>query len=280
MRLYKWKPALLHATPISLFTLGLFYYWFALANRHIIFLYGHLGATPFDERTRSRYWMSGLVASGAVMVLYAIANWFLGRIAGLRYRIYTPPAWWQVWSLGAIPLTIGILTITMTCNQPVLPISTAAACVVTTLSGLALALAPASLAAQRILDLGWLTLAGAGLVPCFLLLRAVELPGQGLASGPTAWSVAIGSTLMGATWLKVVTWLHTQRRGVYLKTNQVLVAGLCLSYLLMPLTHYLLFTPPEFHYISVSANFFASSWIIQLASFSVTVVLAIGVTKR
>jgi len=42
------KPALLHAVPISLFVLGLFYYWFDVADRYAIFLYGHLGATPFD----------------------------------------------------------------------------------------------------------------------------------------------------------------------------------------------------------------------------------------
>jgi hypothetical protein len=270
----------LHAIAVSLFMAGLFYYWFALANRYVVFLYGHWDATPFDSYTRSRYWMSGLVASGAVMVLYAVANWFVGRVAGVWYRNYTPPAWWRVWSLCAIPLTTVILTITMTCNQPVLPFATAAACVATTLSGLALALAAGSLAAQRVLHLAWLTLAGAGLVPTLLLLRVVELPGKGLASQATVYAVALGSTLVSALWLKVITWLHRRRCGVYLKASQVLVAGLCLSYLLMPLTHYLLLTPPKFHYISTSANFFASNWIVQLASFSVAVVLAVGTTKR
>jgi hypothetical protein len=275
-----WKLASWHAIVVSLFTAGLFYYWFALENRYVVFLYGHWDATPFDPPTRSRYWMSGLVASGAVLVLYAVANWFLGRVAGVRYRIYTPPAWWQVWSLCALPLTSAILAITMTCNQPLLPLATAAVCVATTLSGLALALAAGALAAGRTRHLAWLTLAGAGLVPALLLLRVVELPGEGLASRPTAYSVALGSTLAGAIGLKAITWLYRRRLGVYLKASQVLVAGLCLSYLLMPLTHYLLLTPPKFHYISTSANFFASSWVVQLASFSVAVVLALGMTKR
>ena len=44
------------------------YYWFAVANRYVIFLHAHLDATPFDDVTRSRYWIAGLVASGIVMV--------------------------------------------------------------------------------------------------------------------------------------------------------------------------------------------------------------------
>lgn len=67
IELGEWKAALLHAVPICLFILGLFYHWFAVADRYAVFLYEHLGATPFDDVTSSRYWMSGLVASGAVV---------------------------------------------------------------------------------------------------------------------------------------------------------------------------------------------------------------------
>ena len=76
-----WVPALLHAVPISLFVLGLFYYWFAVADRYAVFLYEHLGATPFDAATSSRYWMAGLVAAGAVMVIYVAVNWSIGRLS-------------------------------------------------------------------------------------------------------------------------------------------------------------------------------------------------------
>jgi len=49
----KWGISLLEAVPISLFVLGLFYYWFAVANRYVIFLYGHTAhgipqTQPFD----------------------------------------------------------------------------------------------------------------------------------------------------------------------------------------------------------------------------------------
>jgi hypothetical protein len=149
----------------------------------------------------------------------------------------------------------------------------------TTLSGLALALALGSLAAQRLSELAWRVLAGAGLAPTFLLLRVVELPRQGLASQPTAYTVAIGGALAGALWLAAVAWLHVRWYGARYKASHILASGLGLSYLLLPLVHYLLFTPPDFHYISVADNFFASSWIVQLLSFSVAALLATGATK-
>jgi hypothetical protein len=138
----EWKLALLHAAPISLFVIGLFYYWFALANRYIIFLYTHLGATPFDERTSSRYWMSGLVAAGAVMVLNTTMHWFWGRVAHLRRWTYAPPAWWRVWLCSALALTPSLLVITMTVNQPTLPFSNAAACVLAVTGFIGRALPP------------------------------------------------------------------------------------------------------------------------------------------
>ena len=80
---------LVAAVPLCLFLLGLFYYWFAVADRYAIFLYGH-GAPAFlwrllRRRDRSRYWMAGLVAAGAVMMIYTAFNWTLGRLA-IRHR--------------------------------------------------------------------------------------------------------------------------------------------------------------------------------------------------
>ena len=81
-----WRRPLLEAAFISIFILGLFFYWYGQANRHVIFLYGHTTvgiprAEPFDEMTSSRYWMYGLVAAGAVMTLYGAANYCWGRVA-------------------------------------------------------------------------------------------------------------------------------------------------------------------------------------------------------
>jgi len=270
---------LLHAVPTSLFILVLSYYWFAVVDRYAIFLYGQLGATPFDEVTSSRYWMSGLVAAGFVMLGYAVANWLLGRMAILRHLDYSPPAWWRVWILCAPPLVIGIPVITMAVNWPTLPLPNAIACVVATLIGLALALAPGSLAAQRPFDLVWLMLDGMGLMPSLLLLRAIELPSKGLTSVPVACLAALGGTLAGAVWLGVMTGLRAWRHKSPPEAGTLFVAGLCLSYLLMPLLHHLVFTPSSYRYISTASNFFPRSIGVQLMSFLVAAVLAIGITR-
>jgi hypothetical protein len=275
----RWKSASLHALPVCLFILGLFYYWFAIADRYAIFLYGHLGATPFDEVTSSRYWMSGLVASGAVMVAYTITNWLLGRVAALRHLGYCPPTWWHVWTLCVIPLAVGILCITMTVNWPTLSPANATPCAVVALIGLALALVPGSLAAQRPSELGWLILDGLGLMPSLLLLRAVELPSRGLLTVGAAYLVAFGSVFAGVVWLGAMSGLHAWRHRPWPGASKVFVAGLCLSYLLMPLVHHLFFTPPKYRYISASSNFFAHSMGVQLMVFFAAAILAVGVTR-
>ena len=217
-----WISALFNAVPVSLLILTLFYYWFRVADRYDIFLYGHTArgiptAQPFDELTSSRYWMAGMVASGIVMLLYATAYWVASRLSVRRGRQITPPAWWRVWLLCLPVLLLGIPLITMTVNSPTLPLPLALACLAATLASLALALMPAEMAARRPLDLVWLVLDGAGLMPCLLLIHAVELPGRGLSiSQPAALIFAIGGILASAIWLALMTglrrWRHRSRR--------------------------------------------------------------------
>jgi hypothetical protein len=276
----EWRTAALHAAPISLSILALFYYWFAVGDRYAVFLYEHLGATPFDEVTSSRYWMSGLVACGIVMVVYVGVNWLLGRISARRQRDYGPPAWQRVWGLCALPLTVGIPVITMSFNWPTLPLANSVACVAATLIGLALALSSGSWAAQRPVDLAWLALDALGLMPVLLLLRAVELPARGLSVPvPLLWLIAIGGPASGVVWLGVMTGLRAWRRRSSPDATTLFVAGVCQSYLLMPLVHHLFSTPPGYRYISTASNFFAFNPGLQLLVFLVAAALAIGATR-
>jgi hypothetical protein len=121
--------------------------------------------------------------------------------------------------------------------------------------------------------------AGLGLVPSLLLLRVVELPSQGLAKPSVAYMVAFGSVAAGAIWSWLVIWLYSMRSKYRIKMAELLTAGICLSYLLLPLVHHLLLVPPEFRYISNSANFFAFNPHIQLLSWLVALVLAFGITN-
>ena len=70
-------------------------------------------------------------------------------------------------------------------------------------------------------------------------------------------------------------WRHRPRPT----TSAVFVAGLCLSYLLMPLVHHFLFAPPAYRYISASSNFFALSVGVQSLAFFMAAMLAFGSTR-
>ncbi len=61
--LQAWHIAIAPAALIASVVLGLFYYWFVIVDRYVVFLYNHNGADPFESATISRYWMAGLVAS-------------------------------------------------------------------------------------------------------------------------------------------------------------------------------------------------------------------------
>ncbi len=281
-----WHLPLLEAIVISIFILGLFYYWYGLANRYNVFLYGHTAvgipsAQPFDEMTSSRYWISGLVAAGAVMILYTTTNWLWGQVAAWHKKHFVPSTWWHVWLLGAIPIGLGIPAITMTVNSPTLPPTLAAACAVVTLLGLAVALLPGKWAAERPLELIWLIADGVGLMPVLLLLRAVELPSRGLAVNHTvAWLFAIGGFVVGAIWLVGMSILRIWWHKEMPSAGALILAGLGLSYVLMPLVHHMLATPPAYRYISTASNFFAFNLGIQFLAVGVATGLAVGVTNR
>lgn len=277
-----WRRPLIDAALITLFVLGLIIYWFAVADRYAVFLYGHAThgiplTQPFDAMTRSRYWMARLVAAGAVLVLYAAGNWLGGRFAAQRGRSFGTPDPWHVWRLCALPLAAGIPAITMTVNTPALPLSLAAACVAVTLAGLAVALPAGQWAAERPGDLLWLAAEGLGLFPALLLLRAVELPGRGLSVSPAvAWGAALGGLVAGAVWLALLSRLRRWRRREPSGASAIFCAGLALTYLLLPLAHYLLAGPPGFRYISDAANFFAVNPLVQLVALLAAAGLAVG----
>jgi hypothetical protein len=167
----------------------------------------------------------------------------------------------------------------MTVNLPTLPPTLAAACVGATLAGLALALLPGSWAARHPLDLLWLALDGAGLMPVLLFLRAVELPGRGLSiSASVAAVFALGSVFAATGWLGVMTGLRAWRRRPLPSAGALFAAGLCASYLLLPLAHYVL-GKPAFRYITTASNFFAFDMGLQILILVASAGIAVGVTQ-
>ena len=267
---------IVHALPITALVLALIYKWFALDDRYAVFLYNHLNATPFDAITTSRYWMSGLVASAIVLLGYVAANFLIARFK----RDYCAPTWWHVWLVCAVPLAIGIPLIVMNVNAPTMPVEIAVMLVAATLIGLVIALMPGSLAAHHPRQLVWIGLDGLGLVPVLSLLRAIELPGRGLAvRADVVYALAIGGGVFGIVWLIALNawraWQHIPAPRAW----QVFGAGVGWCYIFLPLVHYLIATPAQFKYITAASNFFSFDAWIQLASFIVAGVLVFANEK-
>jgi hypothetical protein len=273
--------ALLYALLVTALVLYLFYYWFAITDRYFVFLYYHdMGprypdTSPFSVVTSSRYWMAGLVASGAVMVLYVGVNWLLGR---LRPN-YQPPEWWRVWTLCVGPLLMGIPLITMTVNQPTLPALNAVQITLVTLIGLALALMPGRIATESPVDFILLALDGGALMLILLYLSALEDVPWWLASGRTLYlGMLVTCLVVGIAWLFIMTGLRIWRRTSIPGAVAVFIAGLCVAYLLMPLVHHVSFTD-GYYYISDKDNFFARNGALQIIAWLVVAVIALGVTR-
>ena len=276
-----WRPSLLVAPPVTAIVLCLYYYWFAVADRYIVFLYYHnMGplvpdTTPFSAETGSRYWMAGLVAGGAVMALYSALSWLMGRVV----RNYRTPAWWRVWAVCVLPLLIGIPLITMTTNQPTLPLLNAAQTTLAGLIGLAFALVPAKMAAERPGAL--LLLASDGWAVMLLMVNAAmfERVKQWSARGRTVYvqMMAVG-LIAGVVWLLIMTGLRAWRRTSVPSVAALFAAGLCESYLLMPLAHHVSFTD-GYYYISSMSNFFASSIMAQIVAWLPVAAITVGVTR-
>lgn len=218
--------------------------------------------------------MSGLVASGAVMVGYLVLNWYAARISALFRRQYRPPDWRQVWLYSALPISIGVFTITTTLNHPTLPPILAIQCLGILLVGLAFALWPGSIAALQPARLAWMVIISAGLLPPLLLLRVIELPSVGTVSQGTALAIAVTTNAAGIVWSAGAGWLSVRIAGQQFSAGELAASAVCTGYLGLSLLHHLFLTPPDFRYITSTANFFALTWEMQLASWAAVAGLA------
>jgi hypothetical protein len=255
---------------VTALVLGLMIWWFAIANRYVVFLYYHdMGprvpdTRPFSAVTRSRYWMTGLVAGGAVMVLYAGINGLLGRLS----RRYLPPAWWRVWAWSALPLAIGIPAITMTANSPTLPLRSAGLVTIATLAGLALALLPGRMAAQRPVELALLSGDGLSLALILVTLPGLEYLPYWLEHGGRFWVLfLVGPSVGGLVGLALLTGIRYLFRRPSDGGGALTLAGLCAAYLALPLIHHVIGTDGQF-YITDMDNFFSRDPWIQLLTFA------------
>lgn len=270
--------SLLHGLPVASLVIGLLYYWFAIADRYIVFLYYHdMGplvpdTSPFSRVTSSRYWMAGLVASGFALAIYTSVNWLAGR---LRTQ-YAPPSWKFVWLVCAPLFAVAVPAIVMDLNSPPLPWHYAAPVTLATLIGVALALIPGRLAARRPWDLIWLAADGWGLALIMTTLSQLDDIGRWVASG-IDWRLLLSLVILafGVGWLLLLTAVRYWR-GVFVGDIVALaITAICVTYLCLPFMHHLLGTD-GYLYITDSDNFMAGSIGLQLVVWAITAFIIWG----
>jgi len=262
----KGKPALLkvalYALPACLIILSLFYYWFVIADRNDVFLYYHnMGprvpdTSPFSFVTASRYWMSGLVACGFVLLIYFPINFVLFRVR----KIYFPPDWRKILLFSFPILTIGIFIITMTMNKPLLPFQQAAKILIATLASLAVVLKTAELANEKLLKLFLYGAEGFAMGMLMLITtgwisNSVYLP---------AWRINFFLILYAVCFAIIaVTSVFYIWKKIKSTPTIIIVFSLAIIYPFGAVFHYLAGTDGHY-YISNSNNFFIQNIWAQL----------------
>lgn len=251
-----------HSALISAVILTLYSFWFVFLDRRFTFLYGHLHSTPFDFRTASRYWMTGLVASGGVLVAYTVINLVIKKLL----RNYQLSDWKTVWKYSCLILPLPLFIILTFVGKPSIPTLLSFWILVVLFAGLRLALYASDLIVSSFRQSVWAFFDGLALVPILLFIPlGIEF---GLRKSLPAILiitpvVIVGIALFG---LWIMTLLHKRFKQPFSSFLNVFLSGLTTAYLLLPLYHYLT-SRPKHIYISDSSNFFANSIWLQVTAF-------------
>lgn len=254
---------------ISVAVLALYFLWFIFLDRRFTFLYGHLHSTPFDFRTASRYWMIGLVTSGAVLIAYTIVNLIL-KISRHGYQL---PDWKVIWKYSCLILALPLFIILTFIGKPPIPVFLSLWIIAVLFAGLRLALYTSNFIVSNFRQSVWAFFDGLALVPILLFIPlGIEF---GLRKSLPAVLiitpiVVIGIALLG---LWIMTLLYKRFKQPFPSSLNVFLSGLTTAYLLLPFYHYLT-SRPNHIYISDNGNFLASSiWLQVMAFLAVTGVI-------
>jgi len=239
---------------ISGIVLVLFFYVFVVADRTQIFLYNHLTFTPQDYTTQSRYFMAGLVISGFVFVVYLL----------LRLLVRKPINSRSLLKQITLPISIGILYITLVLGRPTISLPFAVATVASTLIGLTLSFYTAEyLFCQRLQSFRVLP-AIIGLVPLLTLFHAVEFYGHLPSITLTrALFVSLGTVGFALVVLGLSNFFFRHKKIYFPATMPSFALSLWVAYVLMPLVHFLQ-TPFSSKYFTTADNFLAKNPFLQL----------------
>lgn len=251
------KKEIIISILIIFISLGVYFYVFGCADRKIVFLYDHLGLKPFDRITTGRYWMTGLVLSGFLTILYLIIQLIL------RFILKSEISWKTIAKFSFIPLYTGVVLITMTFGEPKMTFLIAISSVLALTIGIAIGF---SVIDDLIMDYRSAfiyLISGLGLVPLLILFRVLELPEKGILSMKISILIIVISIVGGFFWLLICYRIFKLNMPRF--TN-VIKGTLAIGYIGLPILHYLIATPKGIPYITSADNFFADNMILRITN--------------
>lgn len=269
----------IQAIAISSIIITVYYFWFAIADRSYLFLYGHFGWGPFHTMTAGRYWMTGFVLSAFITIIYALFNLIILKTFSVLGRTYKIPSWIHIWLICQPVIATGILIITMNLNSPVMPLDITIMCILAMSAGLAVGFYNSEILMTDAKRFFVISLNGLGLVPVLLLIRVLELPSREIMSVTNAIAICAGSIIFSLLWLIIVSIIFIRKKINSIKSYEILLSGFLISYLLLPIMHYLFATPPGRPYITASDNFFPDSFYLKIGTWIIAAILAFAAVE-
>jgi len=265
------KCEIIFAILFTIITLGLYFYLFGYADRKVVFLYEHLGLTPFDKLTVGRYWMAGFVISGFLTILYLITCLIIMvfiKSEKISLKKIVP--------IGLFPTIIGVVIIVLTVGEPKLTFPIAISTAFSFTIGIAIGFSFIDDLIIDFLSTFIYMVFSIGLVPILILFRVIELPEKGILSVNIAILIIVISILGGFGWLLIFYRLFKLNRPKFIN---VIKGTLLIGYLGIPLLHYLFATPKGIPYITSAENFFAENMILRLSNWILLILILIFADK-
>ena len=256
---------------VTVISLGIYFYLFGCADRKIVFLYEHLGLTPFDKMTIGRYWMTGLVLSGFLTILYLITRLIL------RFTIKLEKISWRtIIKLSVIPLIVGVVLITMTLGEPKLTFLIAISSSSALIIGVSIGFSVVDDLIKDFSPTFIYLIFGLGLVPFLVLFRVLELPEKGILAMNISVLVIVSSIVGGFFWLLISYRIFKFNRP---RLTDVIKGTIAIGYIGLPLLHYLIATPKGIPYITSADNFFADNMILRITNWILLILIVFLVEK-
>lgn len=256
----KHTPTILWSLIISIFLIALYYFWYIIADRNILFLYWHMGYGPFGAFTIGRYLMSGLVASGFVFWGYLLLFYTIKKL----YKTNKLPQWQTVWEYIIVISAIPLFIIIHIMGNPPLPLLLSLGVLVFLYAGIGIVLWSSHKIHANFKKSIWTMLQSITILPLFVLPLYITYYLKKNPENIAGLIIPVVYFFIGSLLFSLIINVLLRRFKKTSGTAQdIFFFAMLFFYILLPLFHYIFLGPTLFSYITDSGNFFAHNLFIQ-----------------